>query len=83
MALDDELFQTLLEQVRDLRRRTEEVPRSKTWVHHNIRARLSWTDPPSLPRDRRDVADGVVEALKTPRLSTMQSQKLWRAYFGR
>ena len=83
MPIDDDVFQTLLEQVRELNRRTDEVTRSRARVHENIRARLSWNDPPSLPRDQRDVADEVVEALATPRLSTMQSRQLWRAYFGR
>jgi hypothetical protein len=83
VAIDDEVFQTLLEQVRDLHRRTDEVTSSKTRVHNNIRARLSWSDPPSLPPDQREVADEVVEVLATPRLSTMQSKKLWRAYFGK
>jgi hypothetical protein len=83
VAIDEEVFQTLLEQVRELNRRTDEVTHSKTRVHNNIRARLHWSDPPSLPRDQRDVADEVIEVLATPRLSTMQSQKLWRAYFGK
>jgi hypothetical protein len=83
LAIDDELFQTLLEQIRDLQRRTEEVTHSKTRVHDNIRARLSWNEPPSLPRPQRDVADEVIEVLATPRLSTMQSRRLWRAYFGK
>jgi hypothetical protein len=66
-----------------LHRRTDEVTRSKTRVHNNIRARLSWSDPPSLPAEQREIADEVVEALATPRLSTTQSQRLWRAYFGK
>jgi len=83
VAIDDKVFQMLLEQVRELNRRTDEITRSRTRVHNNIRARLSWNDPPSLPSEQREVADEVVEALATPRLSTMQSQKLWRAYFGK
>ena len=77
------MFQTLLEQVRELNRRTDELTRSRTKVHDNIRARLSWNDPPSLPSDQRELADKVVEALATPRLSTVQSQQLWHAYFGK
>ena len=83
MSINDDVFQTLLEQVRELNRRTDEITRSRTKVHDNIRARLSWNDPPSLPSDQRELADKVVEALATPRLSTVQSQQLWRAYFGK
>ena len=83
MAIDDDVFQTLLEQVRELHRRTDEITRSKWMVRENVRARLSWNDPPSLPRDQRALADEAVEALDTPRLSSSQSRKLGRAYFGR
>jgi hypothetical protein len=83
LAIDDDVFQTLLEQVRDLHRRTDEITRSKTRLHDNIRARLSWNDPPSLPSEQRELADQVVEALDTPRLSTGQSRQLWRTYFGK
>jgi hypothetical protein len=81
--MDEGQFESLLEQVRDLHRRTDEITRSKTRVHDHIRARLTWSDPPSVPSDQRELADEVVEALDTPRLSTAQSRKLWRAYFGR
>ncbi len=81
--MDEGQFESLLEQVRDLHRRTDEITRSKTRVHDHIRARLTWSDPPSVPSDQRELADEVVEALDTPRLSTVQSRKLWRAYFGR
>ena len=81
--MDDEPFQTLLEQIQDLHRRTDELNRSKARsVHESIRAQLSWKTPSSLPRDQRDLADEVVEALSTPRLSSVQSRQLWRAYFG-
>jgi hypothetical protein len=83
LAIDDEVFQTLLEQVRELHRRTDELTRSRTRVHDNIRARLSWTNPPSLPSDQRELADEVVGALDTPRLSSAQSRQLWRTYFGK
>ncbi len=83
MALDDEVFQTLLEQVRELHRRTDEITSSKTRMHDHIRARLSWNDPPSLPSAQRDLADEVVEALGNARPSTVQSRQLWRAYFGK
>lgn len=81
--MEDEVFETLLEQVRELHRRTDEVTRSKTRLHQNIRARLSWNDPPSLPADQREIADEVVEALALPRLTNAQSRKLYEAYFGR
>ena len=83
MPIDNDVFQTLLEQVRELHRRTDQITRSKTTVHNNIRARLSWNNPPPLPRDQRDLADEVVEALAHPRLSSSQSRQLHRAYFGR
>jgi hypothetical protein len=83
-VMDDEPFQTLIEQVRDLHRRTDELNRSKAQsVHANVRARLSWNTAPSLPEHQRDLADEIVEALSTPRLSHAQSRQLWRAYFGK
>lgn len=69
--------------MRDLHRRTDELTRSKTRVHENIRARLSWNVAPSLPTDQRQIADEVVDALSQPRLSTSQSRQLYKAYFGR
>ena len=83
MAIDDEVFQTLLEQVRELHRRTDEITSSKTRMHDHIRARLSWNVPPSLPSAQRDLADEVVAALGNARPSTVQSRQLWRAYFGK
>jgi hypothetical protein len=83
VAIDDELFQSLLEQVRELHRRTDELKRSKERVHENVRARLNWYQEPALPRNQRELADEVVQALDTPRLSSMQSRQLWRAYFGK
>jgi hypothetical protein len=79
--IDDELFQTLLAQVRELHRRTDELKRSKTRVHENVRARMNWSPAPSLPTEQRKLADEVVEALETPRLSSSQSRQLHRAYF--
>ena len=69
--------------MRDLHRRTDELTRSKTRVHENIRARLSWNVAPSLPTEQREIADEVVEALTQPRLSTSQSRLLYKTYFGR
>jgi hypothetical protein len=82
-VIDDEVFQTLLEQVRELHRRTDELTRSRSRVHENVRARLSWNVPPSLPTEQRELADEVVDALSAPRLSTYQSRQLYKAYFGR
>jgi hypothetical protein len=82
-VIDEDVFQTLLEQVRELHRRTDELTRSKSRVHENIRARLSWNVPPSLPSEQREIADEVVDALSAPRLSTSQSRQLYKAYFGR
>jgi hypothetical protein len=82
-VIDDEVFQTLLEQVRELHRRTDELTRSRSRVHENIRARLSWNVPPSLPSEQRELADEVVDALSAPKLSTFQSRQLYKAYFGR
>jgi hypothetical protein len=81
--IDDEIFQTLLEQVRDLHRRTDELTRSKTRVHENIRARLSWNVAPSLPEEQREIADEVIDVLSQPRLSTSQSRLLNKTYFDR
>ncbi len=77
------MFQTLLDQVRELHRRTDELTRSKSRVHENIRARLSWNVAPTLPDDQRQLADEVVDALGGPRLTTSQSRQLYKAYFGR
>jgi hypothetical protein len=81
--VDEELFETLLEQVRGLHRRTDEITRSKTRLHENIRARLMWSPAPTLPDDQRKLSDEVVRALDTPRLSSTQSRQLHRVYFGR
>ncbi len=83
MAIDDELFQTLLEQVRELHRRTDELTRTKSRLHENVRARLNWSPAPSLPEAQREIADEVVEVLNRPRLSHSQSRELYRSYFGR
>ena len=83
-VMEDEPFQTLIEQVRDLHRRTDELNRSKLLrTHEHIRARLTWNAPPSLPCDQRNLADEVVEVLSTPRLSSAQSRRLWRTYFDK
>ena len=80
-ATDEEMFQTLLEQVRDLHDRTDQLTRSTSRIHENIRARLSWNVAPSLPDDQRRLADEVVEVLGRSRLSHSQSRQLYGAYF--
>jgi hypothetical protein len=82
VPIDEGQFESLLDQVRELHRRTDEITRAKTRMHDHIRARLMWSDPPTLPSDQRELADEVVEALATPRLSTQQARRLWRTYFG-
>jgi hypothetical protein len=81
--VDDEAFESLLDQVRDLHRRADEITREQNRLHDYVRARLAWGDAPSLPRAQRDIADVVVGALSTPRLSHAQSRALYRAFFGR
>jgi hypothetical protein len=84
VSIDDPQFQSLLEQVRDLHRLADEVTRESSRIHANVRARMSWDrNPPTLPPEQRKVADDVVEALSTPRLSSSQSRLLQRAFFGR
>lgn len=83
MTVDDREFETLLEQVRDLHRRADELTRSPR-LHAHVRARLSWSkDVPTLPGEQLGVADDVVEALGTPRLSKEQERRLHQAFFGR
>ena len=82
MPIDDEQFQSLLEQVRELHHLADELTRSRR-LHENVRARLTWTDPPPLPGEQRKLADEVVETLTKPRLSSSQSRQLQRTFFGR
>jgi hypothetical protein len=83
MAVDDEHFESLLEQVRDLHRRADELTRSPR-LHEHIRARLSWSrEVPSVPSDQRELADEAVDALASPRLSSVQSRRLQKTFFGR
>jgi hypothetical protein len=83
VPIDEGQFESLLEQVRELHRRTDEITRSKSRVHDHVRARLSWSDPPNIPPRQRELADQVVDVLGKPRLSTAQSKRLWREYFGK
>jgi len=82
-SVDDETFQSLLEQVRDLHRVADELTRSPR-LHDHVRARLTWSrEVPSLPAEQRRVADDVVDVLASRRLSSAQSRELRRAFFKR
>jgi len=84
VPVDDIQFQSLLEQVRELHRVADDLTRESTRIHANVRARLAWDrNPPSLPAGQRRLADEVVEILEKPRLSSSQSRRLQRAFFGR
>ena len=85
MPVDDDQFQSLLEQVQELHRVADEISREKVRFDAHVRARLSWDDrnAPPLPREQRDLADEVVELLSKPRLSSSQSRQLHRVFFGR
>jgi hypothetical protein len=77
-------FQTLLEQVRELHKLADELTPSSTRIHANVRARLNWDpQPPVLPPEQTKLADEVVEVLAKPRLSSLQSRQLQRAFFGK
>ncbi len=83
-GIDEEAFQSLLEQVRELHRLADEITLESNRLHANVRARLSWDrDAPPLPPEQRKIADEAVDALSTPRLSSAQSRLLQRAFFGR
>jgi hypothetical protein len=83
VPVDDETFQSLLEQVRDLHRIADELTRSPR-LHDHVRARLTWSrDVPPVPPEQRRLADEVVDVLGSRRLSATQSRKLHRAFFRR
>jgi hypothetical protein len=85
MAVDDELFESLLQQVRHLHRLTDELrPSTSTRVRENVRARLNWeSEPPALPGSERSLADEAVDVLAAPRLSSWQARQLRRTFFGK
>jgi hypothetical protein len=81
---DDEQFQSLLEQIRELHRRTDEVTREYARLHEHVRARLNWDrHPPSVPPEQTRIADDAVEILTRRRLSAAQARALHRAFFRR
>ena len=83
VPVDDEKFESLLDQVRELHRLADEVTRERSRLDAHVQARLHWDDrnAPPLPAGQRDLADQAVEALSKPRLSTSQSRQLYRAFF--
>jgi hypothetical protein len=82
--LDEAEFESLLDQVRDLHRRTDEITRSKSRLHEHIRSELRWErNPPTIPSEQRALAERVVEILSKPRLSSSQARRLYETYFGR
>jgi len=82
--LDEAEFESLLDQVRDLHRRTDEITRTKSRLHEHIRSQLRWErTPATVPPEQRVLAEQVVGALSKPRLSTSQARRLNEAYFGR
>ena len=85
MPLDDERFQSLLDQVRELHRMADEATRERSRFDAYVRARLQWDDrnAPLLPASQRDLADEAVAALSKPRLSGSQSRQLYRVFFGK
>lgn len=84
MSIDDEEFQSLLEQVRELHQLADELTHSKARIHANVRARLSWSqEAPALPPEQSKLADEVLEVLEQPRLSSSQARQLQRAFFGK
>ena len=83
MPLEEREFETLLDQVRELHRVADELTRSPR-IRDYVRARVRWSSAaPPLPKEQRVVADEVVRALTTPRLSSRQSHRLFRAFFER
>lgn len=83
VPVDDEQFQSLLDQVRELHRLADDVTRERARFDAYVQARLRWDDrnAPVLPAVQRDLADKAVEALSKPRLSSSQSRQLYRAFF--
>jgi hypothetical protein len=81
--MDEERFESLLDQVRELHRLADELTRSPR-IRDNVRARLDLTGTaPSLPPEQRQVADEAVEAFQTPRLTSGQARRLRKEFFGR
>lgn len=81
---DDEQFQSLLGQIRELHRRTDEVTREYGRLHAHVRARLNWErHPPSVPPEQTRIANDAVEILTQRRLSASQARALHQAFFRR
>ena len=85
MPVDDENFQSLLDQVRKLHRLADEATRERARFDAHVHARLRWDDgnAPPQPPIQRDLADEAVDLLSKPRLSSSQSRQLYRVFFRR
>lgn len=83
VPVNEEKFESLLDQVRELHRLADEVTRERSRFDAHVQARLHWDDrnAPPLPAGQRDLADQAVEALSKPRLSSTQSRQLYRVFF--
>ena len=84
MPMDAMQFQSLLDQVRELHQRADELTHSSTRIHTHVRARLNWEiDTQTLQPEQKKLADEAVEVLGKPGLSSSQSRQLQHAFFGK
>jgi hypothetical protein len=82
--IDEQKFESLLDQVRELHRIADELTREPVRLHDHVRALLRWDrSAPTLPTEQREIAERAAEALSTPRLTSGQSRRLHREFFGR
>jgi hypothetical protein len=84
VPVDDEQFESLLDQVRELHRLADEATSSPMRLHAHVRARLGWSaDVPSVPTTQLKIADDVVDVLASRRLSRSQLRELEQTFFGK
>lgn len=70
--------------MQELSRIADELTREPARLHDHVRALLRWErSAPPLPTEQRVIAERAAEVLATPRLTTGQSRKLYRAFFGK
>lgn len=82
--IDEEKFESLLDQVRELHRVSDELTREPARLHDHVRALLRWDrNAPPLPTEQREIAERAAEMLSTPRLTAGQSRRLYRTFFGK
>jgi hypothetical protein len=77
--VDEAESESLLAQVRELHRRTDEITRSKSRLHEHehIRSQLRGErNPPTIPSEERALREIVVEILGKPRLSAGHARRL-------